>query len=217
MGSRPLPQTDPSQGPFLTVFAMFYAHRALLKKERGSAPPARLPIAKAKATPHAMPSNMPGIRCLVHRRIEGLPPMPPTPKTGGSKRCFAERESNFFIFRHRFFLTENHEILRCLEMPLKLAESWLICGYRFHQKDFVSQETSQHRRNETINFCSTCGHVSAFLFVKVRGFLHHLPSFTLYPFFVVAMEEVVGQSVRAVDTGLLCLGFEGIIEIGVHM
>ena len=32
-GSRPLPQTDPSQGPFLTVFAMFYAHRALFKKE----------------------------------------------------------------------------------------------------------------------------------------------------------------------------------------
>ena len=29
--------------------------------------------------------------------------------------------------------------------------------------------------------------------------------------------EVVGQSVRVVDTGLLCLGFEGIIEIGVHM
>ena len=26
-------------------------------------------IAKAKATPHAMRSNMPGIRCLVHRRI----------------------------------------------------------------------------------------------------------------------------------------------------
>ena len=35
----------------------------------GSAAPARLPIAKAKATPHAMRSNMPGIRCLVHRRI----------------------------------------------------------------------------------------------------------------------------------------------------
>ena len=33
LGSRPLPQTDPSKGPFLTVFAMFYAHRALLKKE----------------------------------------------------------------------------------------------------------------------------------------------------------------------------------------
>ena len=76
LGSRPLPQTDPSQGPFLTVFAMFYAHRALLKNEPvfcfgggGSAAPARLPIAKAKATPHAMRSNMPGIRCLVHRRI----------------------------------------------------------------------------------------------------------------------------------------------------
>ena len=36
----------------------------------GSAAAARLPIAKAKATPHAMRSNMPGIRCLVHRRIE---------------------------------------------------------------------------------------------------------------------------------------------------
>ena len=35
----------------------------------GSAAAARLPIAKAKATPHAMRSNMPGIRCLVHRRI----------------------------------------------------------------------------------------------------------------------------------------------------
>ena len=72
LGSRPLPQTDPSQGPFLTVFAMFYAHRALLKKEPvfclgGGG--RRLPIAKAKATPHAMRSNMPGIRCLVHRRI----------------------------------------------------------------------------------------------------------------------------------------------------
>ena len=33
---------------------------------RHTAPP---PIAKAKATPHAMRSNMPGIRCLVHRRI----------------------------------------------------------------------------------------------------------------------------------------------------
>ena len=50
----------------------------------GSAAPARLPIAKAKATPHAMRSNMPGIRCLVHRRIEGLPPMPPTPMKQGS-------------------------------------------------------------------------------------------------------------------------------------
>ena len=84
--------------------------------------------------------------------------------------------------------------LTCLEMLLKLAESWLICGYRFHQKDFLSQDTSQHRRNETINFCRTCGHFSAFLFVKVRGFLHHLPSFTLYPFLVVAMVEVVGKS-----------------------
>ena len=30
---------------------------------------ARPPIAKAKATPRAMRFNMPGIRCLVHRRI----------------------------------------------------------------------------------------------------------------------------------------------------
>ena len=44
-----------------------------LPRGGGSAPPARLPIAKAKATPHAMRSNMPGIRCLVHRRIEGRP------------------------------------------------------------------------------------------------------------------------------------------------
>ena len=29
----PLPQTSPSQGPFLTVFAMFFAHRALFKNE----------------------------------------------------------------------------------------------------------------------------------------------------------------------------------------
>ena len=34
-----------------------------------SAADARPHIAKAKATPHAMRSNMPGIRCLVHRRI----------------------------------------------------------------------------------------------------------------------------------------------------
>ena len=58
----------------------------------GSAPPARLPI--AKATPHAMRSNMPGIRCLVHRRIEGLPPMPPTPKTRESK-VHVEYEDKF--------------------------------------------------------------------------------------------------------------------------
>ena len=75
LGSRPLPQTDPSQVPFLTVFAMFYAHRALLKKEPflclggGRRHMARPPIAKAKATPHAMRFNMPGIRWLVHRRI----------------------------------------------------------------------------------------------------------------------------------------------------
>ena len=30
---RPLPKTSPSQEPFLTVFAMFYAHRALFKNE----------------------------------------------------------------------------------------------------------------------------------------------------------------------------------------
>ena len=55
-----------------------------LPRGGGSAAAARLPIAKAKATPHAMRSNMPGIRCLVHRRIEGLPPMPPTPIKQGS-------------------------------------------------------------------------------------------------------------------------------------
>ena len=32
-GFRPLPQTSSSPGPFLTVFAMFYAHRALFKRE----------------------------------------------------------------------------------------------------------------------------------------------------------------------------------------
>ena len=73
---RPLPETNPSQGPFLTVFAMFYAHRALFKHEpflcfRGRVGAAwrRPPIAKAKATPHAMRFKRPGIRCLVHRRI----------------------------------------------------------------------------------------------------------------------------------------------------
>ena len=35
----------------------------------GSAARSAPPIAKAKATPHAMRFNMPGIRCLVHRRI----------------------------------------------------------------------------------------------------------------------------------------------------
>ena len=75
LGSRPLPQTDPSHGPFLMVSAMSYAHRALFKKEPlfclggGRRHFARPLIAKAKATPHAMRSNMPGIRCLVHRRI----------------------------------------------------------------------------------------------------------------------------------------------------
>ena len=75
LSSRPLPQTSPSQGPFLTVFAMFYAHQALFKNTRfvasggGRRHMARPPIAKAKATPHAMRFNMPGIRCLVHRRI----------------------------------------------------------------------------------------------------------------------------------------------------
>ena len=72
---RPLPQTSPSQGQFLTVFAMFYAHRALFKNEPflclrgrvGGTQPS--PIAKAKATPHAMRFNLPGIRCLVRRRI----------------------------------------------------------------------------------------------------------------------------------------------------
>ena len=34
LSSRPLPQTSPSQGPFLTVFAMFYAHQALFKNSR---------------------------------------------------------------------------------------------------------------------------------------------------------------------------------------
>ena len=46
---------------------------------RHMAPP---PIAKAKATPHAMRSNMPGIRCLVHRRIQGLTPDSRAPAEG---------------------------------------------------------------------------------------------------------------------------------------
>ena len=33
-GFRPLRQTRSSPGPFLTVFAMFYAHRTLFKKEQ---------------------------------------------------------------------------------------------------------------------------------------------------------------------------------------
>ena len=33
LGSRPSPQTGPSQGQFLTVFAMFYAHRALGRRQ----------------------------------------------------------------------------------------------------------------------------------------------------------------------------------------
>ena len=46
---------------------------------------ARPPIAKAKATPHAMRFNMPGIRCLVHRRIIewASAQVPPTPPIGG--------------------------------------------------------------------------------------------------------------------------------------
>ena len=63
----------------------------------GSAPPARLPIAKAKATPHAMRSNMPGIRCLVYRRIEGLPPMPPTPSFPTLQKGCARQTSMYLI------------------------------------------------------------------------------------------------------------------------
>ena len=58
-GFRPSLQTSSSPGPFLTVFAMFYAHRALFKNEPffasggGRRHLARPTIAKAKATPHA--------------------------------------------------------------------------------------------------------------------------------------------------------------------
>ena len=81
LGSRPLPQTDPSRGQFLTVFPMFYAlecsmtsntlqkRAAFLPRGGGRRHFARPLIAEAKATPHATRSNMPGIRCLVHRRI----------------------------------------------------------------------------------------------------------------------------------------------------
>ena len=70
--------------------------------------------------------------------------MPPTPKRGGSKRCFAERELNCFYFQISFYI-----FLTCLEMLLKLAESWLICGYRFHQKDFCFSRhfTAQTQRD----------------------------------------------------------------------
>ena len=68
-----------------------------LPRGGGSAPPARLPIAKAKATPHAMRSNMPGIRCLVHRRIEGLPPMPPTPSIPTLQKGCARQTSMYLI------------------------------------------------------------------------------------------------------------------------
>ena len=61
-----------------------------LPRGGGSAAPARLPIAKAKATPHAMRSNMPGIRCLVHRRIfqhtlKGTYPNDPQPIVSDSE------------------------------------------------------------------------------------------------------------------------------------
>ena len=45
---------------------------AFLPRGGGRRHMARPLIAKAKATPHAMRSNMPGIRCLVHRRIISL-------------------------------------------------------------------------------------------------------------------------------------------------
>ena len=57
---------NPSQGPFLTVIAMFYARRALFSsgwsRRHFTCPHA----AKAKPAPHAMRSNiyMPSIRCL---------------------------------------------------------------------------------------------------------------------------------------------------------
>ena len=67
---RPMPQTDPSQGPFLMVFAMFYyAHRALIKKEPLFLPGggrrhfARPLIAKAvQYARHQMPCASPDLK-----------------------------------------------------------------------------------------------------------------------------------------------------------
>ena len=85
----PSPKPTPPKGHFWRYLRCFMhieqssKMTVFLPPGRGSAAAARPPIAKAKAKPHAMRSNMPGIRCLVHRRIEGLPPMPPTPKRRG--------------------------------------------------------------------------------------------------------------------------------------
>ena len=83
----PSPKPTPPKGHFWRYLRCFMhieqssKMTVFLPPGRGSAAAARPPIAKAKAKPHAMRSNMPGIRCLVHRRIEGLPPMPPTPES----------------------------------------------------------------------------------------------------------------------------------------
>ena len=83
----PSPKPTPPKGHFWRYLRCFMhieqssKMTVFLAPGRGSAAAARPPIAKAKAKPHAMRSNMPGIRCLVHRRIEGLPPMPPTPES----------------------------------------------------------------------------------------------------------------------------------------
>ena len=71
----PSPKPTPPKGHFWRYLRCFMhieqssKMTVFLPPGRGSAAAARPPIAKAKAKPHAMRSNMPGIRCLVHRRI----------------------------------------------------------------------------------------------------------------------------------------------------
>ena len=75
-GSAPCPKLAPPKGHFWRYLRCFMHIEHSSKKSRfcasggGSAAGGRPPIAKAKATPHAMRFNMPGIRCLVHRRIK---------------------------------------------------------------------------------------------------------------------------------------------------
>ena len=70
--SAPCPKLAPPKGHFWRYLRCFMHIERSSKMSRfcasggGSAAWRRPPIAKAKATPHA---NMPGIRCLVHRRI----------------------------------------------------------------------------------------------------------------------------------------------------
>ena len=71
----PSPKPTPPKGHFWRYLRCFMhieqssKMTVFLPPGRGSAAAARPPIAKAKAKLHAMRSNMPGIRCLLHRRI----------------------------------------------------------------------------------------------------------------------------------------------------